>query len=80
MAIMDRMKIVIVVAFIAILGALAFAGVAMMRGRESEGRPKKPTMMRALAVRVALSVALFLGILLAYKLGWIVPTGVAIGR
>ena len=74
------MKILIAVAFVAILGALAFAGVAMMRGREAEGRPKKPTMMRALAVRVALSVALFLCILLAYKLGWITPTGVPIGK
>ncbi|WP_280154539.1 DUF2909 domain-containing protein [Piscinibacter sp. XHJ-5] len=74
------MKTVIVIAFIAILSALAFAGVAMIRNREAEGRPKKPTMMRALALRVALSVALFLGILLAYKLGWIVPTGVPAGR
>jgi hypothetical protein len=74
------MKTLIVVAFIAILSALAFAGVAMIRGREAEGRPKKPTMMRALALRVALSVALFLCILLAYKLGWIAPTGVPAGR
>lgn len=70
------MKVLIVIAFIAILSALAYAGVAMMRGREGEGRTKKPTMMRALAVRVGISVALFLLILLAYKLGWIQPTGV----
>ena len=70
------MKVLIVIAFIAILSALAYAGVAMMRGREGEGRAKKPTMMRALAVRVGISVALFLVILLAYKLGWIQPTGV----
>ena len=67
-------------AFVAILGALAWAGVAMVRGREVEGRDKKKTMARALAVRVALSVALFLCILLAYKLGWIRPTGVPMGR
>ena len=71
------MKILIVLAFIAILGALGFAGVAMLRGREGEGREKKPTMWRALALRVAISVALFLCILLGYKLGWIHPTGVA---
>lgn len=70
------MKVLIVIAFVAILGALAYAGVAMMRGREGEGRAKRPTMMRALAVRVGISVALFLVILLAYKLGWIQPTGV----
>lgn len=73
------MRTFIIVVFIAILGALGFAGIAMMRGREGEGREKKPTMMRALAVRVALSVVLFLCILLAYKLGWIRPTGVPIG-
>jgi formate hydrogenlyase subunit 3/multisubunit Na+/H+ antiporter MnhD subunit len=74
------MKTVIVIAFIGILAALGFAGVAMMRGGEGEGQPKKPTMMRALAVRVALSVALFLCILLGYKLGWIHPTGIPTGR
>ena len=68
------MKIFIAVAFVAILGALAFAGVAMVRGKE--GEPKKPTMMRALAWRVGLSVALFLCILISYKLGWIQPTGI----
>jgi hypothetical protein len=73
------MKTFIVIAFIAILGALGYAGFAMIRGREGEGLEKKPTMMRALAVRVALSVALFLCILLAYKLGWIRPTGVPVG-
>ena len=33
-------------------------------------------MAKALAVRVGLSVTLFLLILLAYALGWIHPTGV----
>ena len=70
------MKVLIVLAFIAILGALGFAGVAMVRGREGEGREKKKTMWRALALRVAISVGLFLCILLSYKLGWIQPTGV----
>jgi hypothetical protein len=37
-------------------------------------------MMRALAVRVGLSILLFAFILLSYKLGWIRPTGVPIGR
>lgn len=70
------MKILIAVAFIAILGVLAFAGIAMVRGKEGEGTTKKPTMMRALAWRVGLSVALFVCILISYKLGWIQPTGI----
>ncbi len=66
------MKILIGLAFVVILGALLFAGVSMVRdGRD--GKPKTPTMMRALAVRVGVSVMLFLCLLLGYKLGWIQP-------
>jgi hypothetical protein len=73
------MKIIIALAFIGILGALTVAGIFMMReGRR--GRPKSGAMMRALAVRVALSILLFAFILLSYWLGWIQPTGVPIGR
>ena len=73
------MKILIALAFVGILGALATAGVFMMRdGRD--GKPKSGNMMRALAVRVALSVLLFACILLAYWAGWIQPTGVPVGR
>jgi hypothetical protein len=73
------MKIIIALAFIGILGALTLAGIFMMReGRR--GRPKSGAMMRALAVRVALSILLFAFILLSYWLGWILPTGVPIGR
>ncbi|GAP36324.1 DUF2909 domain-containing protein [Piscinibacter sakaiensis] len=72
------MKIVIAVAFVVIIGALLFAGVAMVRdGRD--GKPKTPTMMRALALRVGVSVCLFLLLLLAYRLGWIQPTGLPRG-
>ncbi len=69
------MKILVALAFIAILVALASAGVAMLRdGRD--GKPKTKLMARALAVRVGLSVLLFLCILISYKLGWIQPTGI----
>jgi hypothetical protein len=74
------MKVLIAIAFVAILGALVFAGVAMLRGKEGEGIDKKPTMMRALAWRVGISVALFLCILISYKLGWITPTGIRSGQ
>lgn len=73
------MKILIAFAFVGILGALAMAGVFMLRsGRD--GKPKGDKMMRALAMRVALSVLLFLGIMLSYWMGWIQPTGVPLGR
>ena len=69
------MKILIAIAFIAILAALASAGVAMLRdGRD--GKPKTKRMANALAVRVGLSVLLFICILISYKLGWIQPTGI----
>lgn len=71
------MKFVIMVAFIGILGALAAAGVFMLRkGRGDDQR--SPNMARALALRVALSVALFLVILLSWKMGWIQPTGLPV--
>ncbi len=73
------MKILIALAFVAILGALVTAGVFMMRdGRD--GKTKGGRMMHALALRVGLSVALFACILLSYRMGWIHPTGLPIGR
>ena len=36
-------------------------------------------MARALALRVGLSVALFLFILLSWYMGWVRPTGIPIG-
>lgn len=71
---MAHMKYLVAIAFVAIVGALVLAGVAMVRdGRD--GKPKTPSMMRALALRVGLSVLLFLCVLVSYKLGWIQPTG-----
>ncbi|PPE69581.1 twin transmembrane helix small protein [Caldimonas thermodepolymerans] len=73
------MKLLVGLAFIFIIASLASALVFMMRdGRD--GKPKTNNMVRALAVRVGLSVALFLFILLSYKLGWVQPTGVPIVR
>lgn len=76
------MKILIVVAFIAILAALAGAGLFMLRdGRDGrDGKPKTGRMMRALALRVGLSVLLFASILLSFWMGWIQPTGIPLGR
>ena len=66
-------------AFAAILAALAMAGVFMLKDGRN-GKPKGDRMMRALAVRVALSVALFACILFSYWAGWIQPTGIPIGK
>ena len=73
------MKYLIAIAFIGILGALAMAGVFMLRDGQ-DGKPKSGKMMRALAVRVGLSVLLLACILLSYWAGWIQPTGIPIGK
>lgn len=73
------MKIFLVVAaFAAIFGALAFAGIYMLRG--GSGSSRSGHMMRALALRIAVSVVLFIGIVVAWRLGWIHPTGVPIAQ
>jgi hypothetical protein len=72
------MKVFIVIALIAVLAALASAGVFMLR-KSDDGRQRDMRMARALALRVALSVALFLFILLAWKMGWIAPSGIPPG-
>ena len=73
------MKFFVAIAFAAILGALAMAGVFMLRdGRD--GKPKTGGMMRALALRVGLSVLLFACILFSYWAGWIQPTGIPLGK
>ncbi|MEO7338198.1 MAG: DUF2909 domain-containing protein [Caldimonas sp.] len=73
------MKYLVAIAFLGIVGALTMAGVFMLRGGR-EGEPKSAAMMRALAVRVALSILLFACILVSWQLGWIHPTGVPIGK
>ncbi len=72
------MKIFIAIAFVVIVGALIAAGVFMMRRGTEQTRADN--MARALAVRVGVSVLLFVCILLAYKLGWINPTGVPLSK
>ncbi|HTP72064.1 MAG TPA: DUF2909 domain-containing protein [Burkholderiaceae bacterium] len=74
------MKAVIVVVLMAIVAVLASAGVAMLK-RPSADKPRDESRMaRALALRVLLSIALFLFILLAWQLGWIQPTGLPVSR
>jgi hypothetical protein len=71
------MKVVIVLMLLAVLVALGSAGALMLRkGREPGAQDSR--MAKALAVRVGLSIALFLLILLAWHFGWIRPTGIPI--
>ena len=72
------MKTVIVLMLVAVLAALAGAGVFMLRGSRA-GDDRGRRMALALALRVALSVALFLFILLGWQLGWIRPGGLPTG-
>jgi hypothetical protein len=72
------MKVVIVVFLLGALAALGSAGFFMLSHKDTPGERDK-RMARALAVRVAISVALFLLILFAYAMGWIQPHGIPIG-
>jgi hypothetical protein len=73
---MRRMKVfLVVVAFLAIFASLGSALFFMLREGE-EGRPKTGNMARALAFRVGFSILLFVCILVAWKLGYIQPTGI----
>lgn len=75
------MKLIIIIALIAVLGALASAGFFMLRKRDDDsGENRDKRMARALALRVGLSVALFVFILLSWKMGWISPSGIPTGR
>jgi hypothetical protein len=73
------MKVVMVLLMLAVLAALASAGLFMLR-KGDPAEPRKNHMARALAVRVGLSVALFLFILFGWSMGWVHPTGIPTGR
>ncbi len=79
------MKYLVVLAFIAILASLASALFFMMRnGQGGKGgqddKRKGNHMAKALAVRVGLSIVLFVCILMAWQLGYIQPTGLPATR
>ena len=72
------MGIMVALALLAIVASLGAAAFFMLRGPQEGKAPKR--MARALALRVGISVLLFVCILLAWKLGYIQPTGIAPGR
>ena len=65
------MRYVVLVAFILIIGSLGSALFFIMKDKGQSDRTVK-----MLAVRVGLSITLFVCILIAWKLGWIEPTGI----
>lgn len=69
----------VALAFIAILASLGSALFFMMRDGTG-GKQKTSNMARALAFRVGFSIVLFICILLAWKLGYIQPTGIPAGK
>jgi hypothetical protein len=78
---MLRMKALIALAFVVIIGALAAAGLFMLRRKPTDdGLSQHKRMARALAIRVGCSVALFAVILLSWWMGWIHPTGIPAGQ
>lgn len=74
------MKFLFLFAFIGILGALGAAGFFMLQNGRKGHSGRQNHMARALAVRVGVSVALFLIVLFCWWMGWIEPTGLPLKR
>jgi hypothetical protein len=69
------MTILVIIAFVAIVGSLGAALFFMLKGGSDEGK-RRNRMANALAFRVGFSILLFVCILVAWKLGYIHPTGI----
>lgn len=69
----------VILAFVAIIGSLAAALFFMLRRGAQDERTRGKGMARALALRVGFSILLFACVLLAWKLGYIHPTGIRPG-
>ncbi len=73
------MTYLVIIAFVAILASLGTALFFMMRGG-GNGANASQKMARALAARVGISIVLFVCVLIAWKLGYIHPTGIQPGQ
>ncbi|CAN1518921.1 Protein of unknown function DUF2909 [Burkholderiaceae bacterium] len=69
------MKWIILLALVLIISSLGSALYFMMKDKGGSAR-----MVRSLALRIGLSIALFAGIWLAYYLGYIQSTGIKISQ
>jgi hypothetical protein len=65
------MRIIVILAFIGILGSLASALFYLMRDKGGSSKT-----VNALTLRIGLSVALFLFLLFAHWMGWVETTGI----
>ncbi len=65
------MRIIVILAFIGILGSLASALFYLMRDKGSSSKT-----VNALTLRIGLSVVLFLFLLFSHWMGWIETTGI----
>ena len=68
---MDPIRLLVVAVLVAIVASL---GTALYHLATGQGDSSK--MVRSLTLRVALSVALFLLLMIAWRLGWIHPHGI----
>jgi low affinity Fe/Cu permease len=73
------MKYLVALIFVGILASLGAALFFMLRDGRN-GQVKGGGMARALTIRISLSVVLFLCILVAWKLGYIQPGGLPVGK
>lgn len=69
----------VILAFLAIIGSLG-AALYFMLSDGRNGKTKTNHMARALAFRVGFSIVLFICVLIAWKLGYIQPTGIPAGK
>lgn len=65
------MKELMVIALLAVVVSLGQALFAMASGPQNSGR-----VLKALTVRISISVALFILLMVSWKLGWIEPHGI----
>ena len=65
------MKILVAIAFFLIICSLGSALFFLMKDKGKSNRT-----VQALALRVGLSITLFVLLLISYRLGWITPTGI----
>ena len=73
------MTYLVAIAFLAIIASLATALFFMMKDG-TNGKAKTSGMARALAFRIGFSVLLFICILIDWKMGYIQPTGLPVGK